>query len=146
MRVPRRLLLVSIIAFVIVGLCSLYVYVPRARERRLRVQEQQALAQQLGVEITDYPPADLFPAGYFSAMLKSGASVEEVHRIVQEYELALVCQDYAEVYYFFSKEDSEALRIKLFYDNEKRFDFLSGEDDDSMTIYTGDCSPGQLSK
>jgi hypothetical protein len=138
--------MVGVVTLVVIGSCSLSVFVNRRRERQLRVQQREALAEQLGVEILDYPAEKLFPAGYFEAVLQPGVSVEEVHRIVQGYELALVCQDYAEVYYFYSKDDFEAVRIMLLYDDEKRFYELRTEDNDSMTIYTGDCEVGQLSE
>jgi hypothetical protein len=146
MRLPKVLLIVGVVTFVVIGSCILSIFVNRRREQQLRVQQREALAQQLGVEIVDFPSETLFPAGYLEAVLKPGASVEEVHRIVQGYELALVCQDDAEVYYFYRKDDFEAVRIQLLYDDDKRFYELRTEDNDSMTIYTGNCEVGQLSE
>jgi hypothetical protein len=127
----------------ILGACAfvVYLWLFRPTEQRL------ALASKLGIGIGEYSP---FPLGYFAATLPPGSSMEMVHMTVLGYARVVQCH-YAngnarEVYYFYSRNDSDALRIEIWYDELWRVTDILGEDDDSRTIYIeeGECVPGRL--
>jgi hypothetical protein len=107
-------------------------------------KQQQALAEQLGVKIEDYPYPRIFPHYYFSEILRTGMSPKEVHNIVKGYDEIFVCGDYKEIYYYFSRNDDKALRLQIFYDNDHKYVSLQGEDDNSRYIKTEDCIYGGM--
>jgi hypothetical protein len=108
-----------------------------------REKLQKELAIELGVEIQDYPYLHSFPSGYFHTVLKPGMTISEVHEIVRGYKKVLHCEDWAEVYYYFSTELEHAKRFMISYD-EGKFNRFQGEDDDSRTIWTDGCLPGLI--
>ncbi len=113
---------------------------------RARKAQQEQLATNLGVSIDDYPYQGDFPAGYFYRVLKPGMTYEEVHHMVREYESVYRCFGTDEIYYYFSKNDDDALRFALYYDEEGRYVELQGEDPNSRTLSLGGCSPGLLGR
>jgi len=70
--------------------------------------------------------------------------MEEVHRLIQGYEVAYRCPHRREVYYYYSSNDNEALRFEVSFDENQRVLGLSGEDSNSRVISINDCSPGWL--
>jgi hypothetical protein len=104
--------------------------------------QQEALAKQLGVKIEDHSYPKAFPEGYFYEVLKPGMSPHEVHEIIKYYDVIYSCEDYKEIYYYFSKNDDQALRFQIFYDKEGKFEKLQGEDDNSKYIKVNDCILG----
>lgn len=111
-----------------------------------RRNNQENLAKLLGVQIEDYPSPYSFPSGYFSTMLKQGASIESVHQLVQGYEIVLHCGRREEVYYYYSSQidDPHIVRFKIVYDEQGYFRSLEGEDSNSRTIRTIGCEPGVI--
>jgi hypothetical protein len=108
-------------------------------------KEQKDLANELGVSINDYPYRSSFPSGYFYSVLEPGMTLDEVHSIIMGYKKVLNC-DYRrrEVYYYFSTEDTKALRFEIVYDDNLKYWKFRGEDDDSRTIWTKSCEPGLI--
>jgi hypothetical protein len=110
-----------------------------------RTGQQEALAENLGVRIHDYPyPAD-FPVGYFYTVLRAGMTYDQVHGIVRGYLSAYQCYGIDEIYYYFSRDEHTALRFRIGYDQQGRFVELEGEDPNSRTLGVGPgCSVGLL--
>ena len=114
--------------------------------------KQDKLAIEMGVKIADFPYEKSFPASYFNEVLKPGMTIGEVHRIIKGYEKAYRCRSpletyyYREVYYYYSTEDTKALRFQIFYDKQEKYTRLEGEDADSRTILTNDCELGIVEK
>jgi len=105
--------------------------------------EQRNLARELGVNIEDYPYPDKFPTGYFSFVLKSGMSIKEVHSLIRGYTSVFRCDKaFEEIYYYFSNNDSKALRFIVYYDMDFKYDELGTEDENSRTILLDGCAPG----
>ena len=109
-----------------------------------RERMQLELAKELGVRIEDYPYRKSFPSGYFYTILQPGIPIAEVHNIVRGYEKVLHCGQRSEIYYYFSSELKDAKRFKLLYDGQGKYLDFEGEEDDSRTIHTYGCEPGQI--
>ncbi len=105
--------------------------------------KQEELAQRLGVDINRYPKNAPFPVNYFLAVLKPGMTKSGVHAIVTGYEQALHCERYAEIYYYYSKDDGKALRFEIFYYEDGKYSKLVGEGDRDKLFDEG-CVPGLL--
>jgi hypothetical protein len=114
------------------------------RQRQATRLRMEQLASRLGVSIDDYPYPRVFPAGYFDSILEKGMSPSDVHQVVQGYATVWRCGDLRELYYYYSTDDDIALRFMIFYDQDKRFLRLQGEDDDSRTLRTDGCQEGLL--
>jgi len=71
-------------------------------------------------------------------------TIEEVHKIIRGYKKVLHCEKSSEIYYFLSKSELFSLRMVIVYDNQGRYLKWEGEDTDSRTIQTDECSPGLL--
>ena len=100
--------------------------------------KQRELAKRLEVNLHDYSPISFFPENYFYLALEPGITKNHVHSIVVEYEQAFTCGDFREVYYYYSKNKSDAIRFEIIYDFDGRYVKLMGEDD-SSTISTEGC-------
>jgi len=110
-------------------------------------KQQQKLAEQLGVKISDYPYPVSFPESYFVSVLQPGMTPDEVHKVIQGYEKVLNCGNASEIYYYFSMSDDNALRFEVFYGIDKfKFEDLQGEDTNSRTIRTVGCTEGLVNK
>jgi hypothetical protein len=108
-------------------------------------KQQEELAQKSGVSIGDYPYPISFPEGYYFSVLEKGMSLDEIHSVITDYQTVFHCDDYAEIYYYFDTRDDKALRFRVFIDPEnKTFERLQGEDDDSRTININGCDEGVL--
>jgi hypothetical protein len=132
--------------FILLGLLILCVYLFwSANPYWLYWPQQRQLAQELGVKINDYPASYAFPVGYFHSVLKVGSTTQDVHRVIQGYEKVFRCDNwYGEVYYYFSPDDSNALRFEVQSDENFRFDELRTEDENSRTISVDGCIPGSF--
>ena len=118
------------------------------RPRWLR-EKQELMAQELGVNIDDYGPAYNFPWRYLGGQLVSGMSTWEVHQIIPRHEAVFLCDIDSipnEIYYFFSDEDEKAVRIRIVYDEHRRYQFLDPEDRESHNISVQNCEPGYLTE
>lgn len=113
------------------------------REQNPILAQQEKLATELGVNISDYPGPRSFPTGYFYTTLNSEMTVEEVHKIVKGYEKVLICTTPSEVYYYFSQDDTKALRFEIVYYRGKYHDML-GEGDSAGRLSIEGCIPGQM--
>ncbi|HVN53757.1 MAG TPA: hypothetical protein VMT46_05455 [Anaerolineaceae bacterium] len=139
------IILGSVFLLIIMAICLFSVLLQNQNPYK---SKQDSLANELGVKVTDYPYQHSFPAGYFNEILKSGMTVDEVHKIIKGYEKAYRCRSpvetyyYREVYYYYSLEDTKALRFQVFFDKQEKFTRLEGEDDDSRTILIKDCELG----
>ncbi len=143
MKKSIRILGVLIIAVVAIS----FLYVSPAMKQSALRDKQEGLAKSLGVKIENYPYQADFPAGYFYSVLKPGMTYDEVHRIVRGYASVYRCYETDENYYYFSKEDDEALRFRLVYDAQGQFVKLQGEDPNSRTLgLRPGCSIGLLGK
>ena len=107
-------------------------------------RQQEALAEEIKVNISDYSYEYVFPVGYFETVLKPGMSLEEVHRIVIGYEEVFNCYQDLELYYYFSSDDHKAIRMLIIYDEHKKYTEIQGEEPGSPTIFVTGCSPGLL--
>lgn len=107
--------------------------------------QQRELAGEMGVRMGDYPVPDTFPVGYFRTRLQPGMPAAEVHTIVSGYKAAYRCEAKGwDVYYYFSGEDTRALRFVVAYDSDLRFEYLGTEDAKQRTISLDGCTPGLL--
>jgi hypothetical protein len=111
-----------------------------------RQKMQKDLAKELGVKIDDYPYRTSFPVGYFYTILQPGMSMADVHKVIQGYEKVLRCDSTSEIYYYFSSELEDAKRFQIIYDDQGEFMRLEGEEDDSRTLQTNGCVPGQINR
>jgi hypothetical protein len=109
-------------------------------------QKQQALAQHLGVRVEDYAYPESFPLKYFQSTLRQGATINDVHSVIQGYDKVVQCQfgGLAEVYYYFGTDDKKAMRIQVSYDEGARLRGIGGEDNNSRSIQVKDCVPGRI--
>lgn len=105
--------------------------------------EQAGLAEKLGENVENYFPAKSFPKNYFYSILQKGMTKADVHKIVVGYEAVFTCSQYSELYYYYSVNDSKALRFKIFYDSSGKYYKILGEDDSSK-LYDEGCFPGRL--
>lgn len=107
-------------------------------------KQQETLAKEFGVKIQDYPWDKVFPVGYFYTILKPEMKVHDVHKIIIGYKKVYHCHDYKEIYYYFDTDDLKALRFEVFYDENRNFKMLQGEDEDSRSIIIVGCEEGVL--
>jgi hypothetical protein len=109
--------------------------------------KQQQLAGDLKININDYPEPYTFPEGYFVTTLTSGMNIEAVHKLVLGYEKVFHCGE-SEVYYYFSENRENALKFRIFYDENhlgKERTFLSIiSQENPSTIGVDGCVPGLL--
>lgn len=133
--------LLSLVALAV--LIMLASFVVRSRENAL-AKKQEELAVKLGVVIEDHPYGATFPEGYFYTILEPGMSIEAVHSLVKEYNQVFSCYGTDELYYYFTNDDQKALRFMIYYDKQRNFVRMYGEDDDSRTLSKSGCVPGLL--
>lgn len=133
--------LVLMFACILILFAFLWVSLSKANHR---VDMQQALAKELGVEISNYPYPHSFPAGYFSTILKSDMPITDVHDVVRGYSQAYRCGKTRELYYFLSVAKEDAVRMWIFYDTDGKYKRLQVEDNDSGGLPKDDCQPGLL--
>lgn len=107
-------------------------------------KEQEKLAQKIGVKIEDYPAKAYFPVGYYDTILQPGMTLQQVHNKITEYQRVLHCENFGEVYYYFSKDDSKALRFMVLYDDELKYKSIQSEDEDSRNLNTFNCTDGLI--
>jgi hypothetical protein len=137
-------------SFVILGcfLLAATFAVFRANPYWPHILQQKELAKDLGVQINDYPASYAFPIGYFHEILKPRMTLEEVHKIIKGYIHVYNCENYKEVYYFFSENDSRAIRFEVTYDQSAagKYVFLNlqTEDDNSRSIHVQECRSGLI--
>lgn len=105
--------------------------------------KQRDLAEGLGVKVEDFTPTSYFPETYFFSVLKPGMTKNEVHEIVVEYEQVFTCNNLDELYYYYSKDEADAMRFMILYDFNGKFHKIMGEDDSSK-LYDEGCVPGLL--
>lgn len=131
----------------LLGICfatAVILFMPAVTKQNALTVKQEELALKLGIEIEDYPNKAAFPKGYFYTVLKPGMTIEEVHLKIIEYEQVFSCYGTDELYYYLSRNDEDALRFMIHYDNEGRFVRMYGEDDDSRTLSSRGCISGLL--
>jgi hypothetical protein len=107
-------------------------------------EQQQNLARELGVTISDYPYPSAFPEGYYYVVLSTDMSIHDVHMTIMGYEKVYHCNTNSEIYYYFSLDDKKALRFEIIYDEQGLFKEFRGEDDDSRTIRLDGCEQGLI--
>jgi len=83
---------------------------------------------------------------YYYSILQPGMNIEEVHGIIKGQKTVYFCGDLIEVYYFYSTDETEALRFEIFYDENGKYINLLGEDSNSRTINLDNCQLGQIAK
>lgn len=145
MKISKPLFYVLVNICVCIALVSVVWLLP-AITSSPREKEQANLAKDLEVEIAEFPPVSSFPSSYFRSVLKPGMTLSEVHSIVKGYKKVLRCGFQSEIYYYFGTDDKGAHRIEIFYDQDKKYKKLMGEEPDSRTIQTWGCTPGQLTE
>jgi hypothetical protein len=104
--------------------------------------EQAELAEHLGDDVEGYFPAPSFPKNYFYSTLKPGMTKATVHKIVVEYKAVFTCSKFSELYYYYSVNNSKAVRFKIIYDFDEKYYKIMGEDD-SSNLYDDGCIPGR---
>lgn len=97
------------ILLVLLGSCLICVGFPLWANRDPYERKRANLAQELGVNLTNYPPRG-FPINYFEEAIAPRMSSEEVHKIVRGYDAVFLCDTNRELYYFFSTDDNKADR------------------------------------
>jgi hypothetical protein len=105
---------------------------------------QEELAQQLGIQISDYPGPISFPTGYYLSILEKGMNRKEIHTIIRGYEKVYHCNQYSEIYYYFDTRDDSAIRFKVLYDSDGYYKEIIGEEPDSPTLRLDGCAEGQI--
>jgi hypothetical protein len=117
-------------------------------ERSARLQREE-LARELGLDPQIYGRIPYFPIGHFDETLPRGTPISQVHQIVKGYEAVFVCEDYIEMYYYYSTSDEDALIFTISYEDNKelkqkvRRNILT-DDDNSGWLPYGNCTPGLL--
>ena len=135
---PLLRVIFAMVCIIIVWGCS------SCTHRNPYLDEQERLADQLGVRIEDYPGPLLFPLGYYETILNPGMNLNEVHDAIRGYEKVFHCGIYSEIYYYFSEDDRKAIRFVIVYDEEGKYRFIEGEELDSRTIRLDGCVPGLI--
>lgn len=107
---------------------------------------QLELARNLGVEVSNYPNPKIFPVGYFRSVLNQNSTLEDVHKVVSGYKKVYRCGGLAEIYYYYSEDDGEALRFQIIYNNNLKFKTLQGEDEDSRYLNPNGCVEGRITE
>jgi len=108
-------------------------------------QMQNDLAAKLGVKIEDYQPEEYFPDSYFWSVLKPGMDISEVHKIVIGYEKVFRCDNFFEIYYYFSSDYEKALIFSILYnDLGKYYDMRMDEEGIHRPAPMDRCEPGLL--
>lgn len=106
--------------------------------------KQEALAKVLNVKINDYPDTERFPLGYYESVLVPGMSVHDVHALIKGYDIVYNCYGTDELYYYFSKDENDAVRFKIYYSTQQTYENILGEDNNSRTLSVGECIKGPL--
>lgn len=135
-----------IFAVVLIIISSLIVFLWSVSFRNPHSIKQAELANYLQVQIEDFPYQYSFPVGYFYSVLRPGMTVDEVHSIVKGYEKVLNCGASSEIYYYFSTEDSNALRLEIYYTSQGTYEDIMGEDNNSSTLWTEGCISGLIER
>ena len=127
---------------------SVPLFIIPAINRNDRKGQQEELAKSLGLKIEDYPSPDMFPAGYFYSVLKSGMTYEEVHKIVRGYESEYLCFGTDEFYFYFNENSDDYLLFEMIFDKQGRFtELVSDTDPNSRTLgLNSSCIRGVLGK
>jgi hypothetical protein len=116
---------------------------------RKRVREPQAeLAMELGIKVNDYPYPWDFPIGYFTTVIKSGMTYEEVHLIVRGYEQVFSCYESEEIYDYFGTTKEDRLRFEINYDKAGKYVYVTEENQaEAINIpIFNDCTEGLLGR
>jgi hypothetical protein len=106
-------------------------------------EKQNALANDLKVDISDYVLPSYFPYGYFQKMITPGMNIIDVHKIIVNYEAVFACGRSMEVYYYFDDDDDKALRFIVYYDKQLNFKMMQRDDSNSRYISVEGCIKGQ---
>jgi len=107
-------------------------------------ERQDILAKELKININDYPWPSVFPIGYYYELLKPGMSIDEVHKIITNYDEVYACGKLSEIYYYFSKDDENALRFRVLYEKDTlNYFMIQGEDSNSRDINVENCVKGK---
>jgi len=114
------------------------------RNSRIRLRLQENLAAELGVRIKDYPWETDFPEGYFFTILKPGMTIDEITALIKGYEKVYHCKTLSEIFYYFSSEETKALRFEVRFDDKGNYPTIIGEDPNSHTIFLDGCTPGWI--
>jgi hypothetical protein len=143
----RKIILLIIAALLLLSI-AIWVIKTNTEKNNYRLK-QEVLAEKLGVKIQDFPPEFYFPVGYFSAILKPGMSIGEVHNLVREYDKVLRCRYDVnfydrEIYYFYSDVDKYPLRFELFFDRQQKYERFQGEDRNSGSLMSDGCETGLI--
>jgi hypothetical protein len=137
MKKEYKILIASISVLILAILCSTLV------RSSGYSSEQEILAQEIGIKIDDYPYPNQFPVGYFAFVLKEGMEINDVHEVIKGYTKVFKCSKaFAEVYYYFSDDDTKALRFSVHYDMNLRYIDITSEDSNSHTISLRGCTLG----
>ncbi|MBI5822915.1 MAG: hypothetical protein HZB18_02735 [Chloroflexi bacterium] len=106
-------------------------------------EKQEQLAQTLGVNIHNYRRFD-FPFDYFLQELKPGMPIREIHRIIRGYDRVLRCDDYAEVYLYFSPPGTDSFKYMILYDEKFFRSFITDDIFGDRTVSINGCVDGKL--
>jgi len=132
-----------LIMILILGLCALPWLVSELKSLSYAPQQKQ-VAEVFKVDLKNYREVD-FPFQYFDETLKPGMSIKDVHQIMRGYELTFKCQDWGEVYFYFSKNEKEAFKYMILYDDSGKFEsFITDDPYNSMGVSTSSCVKGLL--
>ena len=101
--------------------------------------ERLVLGNELGVDYRDYPLEIYFPWKYYEEILAPGMKKSEVHQLIKGYEVLYDCGSTSEIYYFYSDDDTKALRIEILYDENNEFKEIWAEDLNSETYKVDNC-------
>jgi hypothetical protein len=124
------------------GIVICWIVIPRLEYSRYK-QMQNDLAEKLGVRIEDYP--EFFPGNYFFSVLKRGMDISEVHKIVIGYDKVFRCDDFIEIYYYFSSDYEKADIFSILYDDLGKYDDMRAEEEGIHRPAPMDrCEPGLL--
>jgi hypothetical protein len=139
----KRIIIIGLITLSCAAAISLWWFLT-IRNPYQRMQEN--LAKELGVQIDDYPYKSVFPEGYFYTVVKPGMTMEEVHKIIKGYEKVYHCKTYSEIYYYFSVDDSKAIRLEIIYDDKGNYYDMRGDDPSGYMIKLDGCTSGLIIK
>ncbi len=136
---PERKILLGLVALLLtlsLASCS---------DAKDRHEQREGLATLLGIQLEEHPPDTAFPVSYYRSAIASRSSMSTVHTVIQGYEKVLHCTQGAkrEIYYYFASSDRTALRFEVWYYDDRSFDQIRSEDDDSRSIRPEGCVPGR---
>ena len=140
----KRILLTIILGLAVICIMSgILLAVSNQRQERELLQKQQELAELLDVDIADYPTPNRFPFEYYYTVLEEGMSIDEVHEIVRGY-MNVYHRQRAEIYLFYYEDNSQAMPLKILYDDNFRFVTIVAGDPDSGGITLSGSEPGRI--